>query len=65
MQSYSTNNDIVADGAGIHNTTLTIPGDLVLNRTVVQCVATGIVDGEGYVNTDSDTLHMQGMTKCT
>ncbi len=64
-QSYSTNNDIVTDGAGTHNTTLTIPGDPSLNGTVVQCVASGLVDGEGYVNTTSDTLYIQGMIKCT
>ena len=28
-QSYSTNNDIVADGLGTQDTTLTIPGDPV------------------------------------
>ena len=63
-QSYSTNNGLVADGFGTLDTTLTIPGDPAQNVTVVQCVATGLVDGEGYVNTDSDTLYIQGMTKC-
>ena len=63
-KSYSTDNGIVADDAGTLDTTLTIPGDPALNGTVVQCVATGLVDGESYVNTDSDTLYIQGMKKC-
>ena len=64
-QSNSTNYGIIAIGAGTQDSTLTIPGDHVLNGTVVQCVATGLVDGENYVNTTSDTLYIQGMIKCT
>ena len=61
FQSYISSYGIVADGAGTSDTTLTIPGDLVLNGTVVQCNALGKINNELYNEADSDTLYIQGM----
>ena len=61
FQSYISSYGIVADGVGTQDTTLTIPGDPVLNGTVVQCNALGFVNNELYDETDSDTLYIQGM----
>ena len=62
-QSYSTNYGIIAVDAGTQKSTLTIPGNPVLNGTVVQCFASGVADGKHYEYTTSDTLYIQGMKK--
>ena len=67
FQSYIYSYGIVVDGNGTQNTTLTIPGDPVLNGTAVQCNAFGKVNNElGSINepydeADSDTLYIQGI----
>ena len=61
FQSYISSYGIVVDGVGTQDTTLTIPGDPVLNGTVVQCNALGYINSELYDETDSDTLYIQGM----
>ncbi len=62
-QSYITSNGITTVGTGTHNTTLTIPGgNTTLNQTTVRCIASGVYSNlSAYVNTDSDTLYIQGM----
>ncbi len=60
FQSYISSYGIVADGLGTQDTTLTIPGDPVLNGTVVQCRAVGKINNELYNEVDSDTLYIQG-----
>ena len=60
FQSYISSYGIVADGVGTQDTTLTIPGDPVLNGTVVQCNALGKINSELYDEVDSDTLYIQG-----
>ena len=61
-QPYITSNGITAVGTA-HNTTLTIPGvNTALNQTTMRCIALGqFSNGSYYVNTDSDTLYIQGM----
>ena len=61
FQSYISSYDIVVDSNGTQNTTLAIPGDPVLNGTVVQCNALGKINSELYDEADSDTLYIQGM----
>ena len=60
-ESYISSYGIVADGAGTSDSTLTIPGDPVLNGIVVQCCALGFINNELYNEVDSDTLYIQGM----
>ena len=60
FQSYISSYGIVADGVGTQDTTLTIPGDPVLNGTVVHCNALGKINNELYDEADSDTLYIQG-----
>ncbi len=55
FESYISSLGIIADGLGTRNTTLTIPGDPVLNGTVVQCHA------QVYDKTDNKTLYIQGV----
>ena len=59
--SYISSYGIVADGVGTQDTTLTIPGDPVLNGTVVQCRALGFINNEVYNEVDSDALYIQGV----
>ena len=61
FQSYISSYSIVYSGAGTQDTTLTIPGDPVLNGTVVECHAVGFINNELYSEADSDTLYIQGM----
>ena len=61
FQSYISSYGIVRSGAGTQDTTLTIPGDPVLNGTVVQCRAMGSFNNQVYNETNSDTLYIQGM----
>ncbi len=61
FKSYISSLGIVADDLDTQDTTLTIPGDPVLNGTVVQCNAVGVINNELYVKVDSDTLYIQGM----
>ena len=61
FQSYISSYGILYSGAGTQDSTLTIPGDPVLNGTVVQCHALGFINNELYNEADSDTLYMQGM----
>ncbi len=63
FMSYISSYGIVADGLGSTDTTLTIPGDPVLNGTVVQCRAVGVINNELYNEVDSDTLYIQGMCR--
>ena len=63
----STNNDsiqlgIVTNGAGSSSSSLTIPGYLQYNNTVVRCLASGFVDGNLYTNFDNAILRIQGNT---
>ena len=60
-ESYISSYGIVADGVGTQDTTLTIPGDPVLNGTVVQCRAVGVINNELYNEVNSDTLYIQGV----
>ena len=59
--SYISSYGIVADGAGTQDTTLTIPGDPVLNGTVVQCRAQWYINMEVYDKTYNETVYIQGM----
>ena len=52
---------IITYGAATQNTSLTIPGNPELNNTIVTCIASGLVDMVGYVNTSSATLFIQGI----
>ena len=61
FQSYISSYGIVADGVGTQDTTLTIPGDPVLNGTVVQCNALGKINSELYNEAHNYTLYMQGI----
>ena len=61
FQSYISSYGIVVDGVGTTDTTLTIPGDPVLNGTVVKCLALGFINNELYNEADSDTLYIQGI----
>ena len=62
FQSYISSYSIVVDSVGTQDTTLTIPGDPVLNGTVVQCRAVGVINNdELYNEVDSDTLYIQCM----
>ena len=61
FQSYISSYGIVVDGVGSQDTTLTIPGDPVLNGTVVQCSAVQFINNELYNKADNDTLYIQGM----
>ena len=58
---YISNYSIIYSGAGTQNTTLTIPGDPVLNGTVVHCNALGIINNELYDEADSDALYIQSI----
>ena len=60
FQLYISSYGIIADGVGTQDTTLTIPGDPVLNGTVVQCRAVGVINNNLYNEVDSDTLYLQG-----
>ena len=59
-QSYTNNTGITVIGAGTESSTLTIPGEPVLNETIVTCLALGDVNEEFYGNTTNDTLYIQG-----
>ena len=50
---------IVISG-GTQNSSLNIQGT-ELNNTIVTCIASGLVDMMGYLNTSSATLFIQGM----
>ena len=54
--------NIVTNGAGSHNSSLTIPGYLQYNNTVVRCNAFGTVNGKSYVNFNKSVLRIQGNT---
>ena len=60
-ESYISSYGIIADGAGTQDTTLTIPGDPVLNGIVVQCRALGFINNVLHNEADSDTLYIQGL----
>ena len=59
--SFITNKSIITEGAATQNSTLTIPGDLILNETTVICIGSGVVNGKGYFNTSSAVLYIQGI----
>ena len=48
---------IVVHDGGTQQSNLTIPGDPILNRTTVTCLAAGL---GGYYNTSSAILYIQG-----
>ena len=52
---------IITYGAATQNSSLTIQGNPELNNTIVICIASGLVDMMGYLNTSSATLFIQGM----
>ena len=53
--------DIVTNGAGSPNSSLTIPGYPQYNNTVVKCVAQGFVNRNmSYFNFSNATLRIQG-----
>ena len=56
---------IVTNGAGSHNSSLTIPGDSQYNNTIVRCNAFGIVNGNSYFNYNQATLKIQGVLVST
>ena len=61
-QSYITSTGITVTGAGTDNTTLTIPGEPVLNETTVKCIATGCVNDGAYSNSSNiSILYIQGI----
>ena len=60
FQLYISSYGIIADGLGTQDTTLTIPGDPVLNGTVVQCRAVGVINIVLHNEADNDTLYIQG-----
>ena len=60
-KSYITSTGITATGAGTLNTTLTIPGEPVLNETTVECIALGLVNGGANADSDSTILYIQGI----
>ena len=68
MLIASTNNDIVqfdivTNGPGSRNSSLTIPTYPQYNNTVVRCIASKLVDGNLYSNSnDLATLRIQGNT---
>ena len=53
--------NIVTNGAGSHNSSLTIPGYPQYNNTVVRCNAFGSVNGINYFNFNESTLKIQGV----
>ena len=59
--SSITNLGIITYGVGTQNSSLTIPGNLEMNNTIVICIASGLVDMPVYVNKRNATLFIQGM----
>ena len=58
---YVTSTGVTLVGADT-DTTLTIPGNTALTLTIlVECIASGVASGEGYYNTNSDVLYIQGI----
>ena len=58
---YVTSTGVKIDGTET-DTTLTIPGNTALTLTIlVECIASGVANGVGYYNTNSDVLYIQGM----
>ena len=54
---------IITIGAGSSNSSVTIPGYLQYNNTVVRCHGFGaIVNGSNYDNFNESTLRIQGNT---
>ena len=58
--SYYTSLGIITQGIDTQNSTLTIPGEVVLNETKVTCIASGVVNEKQYHNASSVTLYIQG-----
>ena len=58
---YTTSTGVTLVGTDTEST-LTIPGNTALNLTIlVKCIASGVANGEGYYNTSSDVLYIQGI----
>ena len=57
----SFNIDCVIISVTTHDSSLTIPGSLEPNNTIVTCIASGLVDTTVYVNTSNATLFIQGI----
>ena len=52
---------IAVDGIGTQNSTLTIPGDPLLNGTEVTCIASGFLSNDDfYLNQSTAVLYIQG-----
>ena len=59
--SYIDSTGVTLDGNDTEST-LTIPGNTALTLTIlVECIASGVANGEGYYNTSSDVLYIQGI----
>ena len=52
---------VVTTGVGTSNSSLSIPGVATIDGTIVTCIASGLVNGELYINSSSATLYIQGM----
>lgn len=52
--------NITVNGLGTQHSTLTIPGEIQYNNTLVRCIASEIGDETGYVNFSNSTLLIQG-----
>lgn len=60
--SYITSIGVQITGIGTRNSTVTVPGVSSLNGTTVECLATGVLNGEQpYGNKSSSVLYIQGM----
>ena len=61
MDSSITDLGIITYGFSTQDSSLTIPGNPKLNNTIVICIASGLINKMGYVNTSSATLFIQGI----
>ena len=52
--------DIIVNGTGSMSSTLTIPGLLKYNNTLVRCYAGGIIEGKIFFAHNNSTLRIQG-----
>ena len=54
--------NVVTNGAGSSNSSLTIPGYPQYNNTIVTCNAFGFVNGNSYFKSSESILRIQGNT---
>ncbi len=57
---YLQSTGITAVSIGSHKITLTVPGNAALNETKVKCIASGIVNNNGYWMASTAILYIQG-----